>query len=93
VTFQKFEVKRDSTEDILLRTLKHYPNITKSMISIHVRPGHDDWDSELERLITEGKIVRDLVLRDTGRASVIYHLPIPQVEIGSDVSDDVITDN
>lgn len=58
----------------IMRTLKNYPNISRSMLSVHVRPLHPEWTAALDQLVDEGRVVREAVLRDSGRASVIYRL-------------------
>ena len=62
-------------EQAILRTLKNYPNITRSMLSVHLRPTYKNWTDALKELIERGEVIQETVVRDTNRAVVIYHLP------------------
>ena len=66
--------KLDKAKAAIVRTLRYYPRISRSMLSLHVRPGHPEWDQALEALIEDGVVIRKAVVRDTNRAAVIYFL-------------------
>jgi hypothetical protein len=62
------------TKQVIIRTLRYYPNISRSMLGLHVRPAHKNWDEVLEKLVEEGVVVREAVIRDTNRSSVIFRV-------------------
>lgn len=58
----------------ILRILQRESPITRTQLSVQVRPHSEFWDLVLDDLIDRGLIVREPVIKDNGRAAVSYRL-------------------
>lgn len=68
------ETIMSTTEQAIIRTLRDYPNITKSMLGTSVRRHREDFEECLERLVNNGTVTKDFIIRSNSRASVVYRL-------------------
>lgn len=58
----------------ILRILQRESPITRTQLSVQVRPHSEYWDIVLDDLIDRGIVIREAVIKDNGRAAVSYKL-------------------
>jgi len=58
----------------ILRVIQRDGPITRTQLTVQVRPHSEHWDLVLDDLIDRGLIVREAVLRGNNRSAVSYHL-------------------
>jgi tRNA(Glu) U13 pseudouridine synthase TruD len=61
------------TREVIIRTLRNYPNISLSMLGSHVRPYNKEWRTILEEMIQAEEVQRN-VKRIGSRGTFIYSL-------------------
>jgi hypothetical protein len=71
---------RATVQRAILRAIQRDPNITRSHLSVQIRPYASDWDAVLESLIAKGLVLRATEIRRPGdgwtaqRSFVVYNL-------------------
>ena len=58
----------------ILRILQQDGPLTRTQLSVQVRPHSEHWDLVLDDLIDRGYIVREAVIKDNNRAAISYRL-------------------
>ena len=57
---------------VILRIVQRDSPITRTNLSVQVRPRSENWDIVLDDLVDRGLIKREAVIKDNGRAAVSY---------------------
>ena len=65
---------------VILRIVHRESPITRTQLSVQVRPRSENWDIVLDDLVDRGLIKREPVIKDNGRAAVSYSFLRPDAE-------------
>ena len=71
---------RATVQRAILRAIQRDPHITRSRLSVQIRPYASNWDTVLESLIEKGLVLRSTEIRRPGdgwtaqRSFVVYNL-------------------
>jgi predicted ArsR family transcriptional regulator len=57
---------------VILRIVQRESPITRTQLSVQVRPRSENWDIVLDDLVDRGLIHREAIIKDNGRAAVSY---------------------
>jgi hypothetical protein len=71
------------TRNIILKTLKRFPNIPLSMVATAVRPSYKDWRVVLSDMIAKGEVIREDLVDEYG-VIPIHRLPSNDEELIND---------
>jgi predicted ArsR family transcriptional regulator len=69
---------------VILRILQRDSPITRTNLSVQVRPRSENWDIVLDDLVDRGLVKREPVIKDNGRAAVTYSFIQPDTEAAFD---------
>lgn len=69
---------------VILRIVQRESPITRTQLSVQVRPRSENWDIVLDDLVDRGLIKREAVIKDNGRAAVSYTFSRPESEAAFD---------
>lgn len=58
----------------ILRILQQDGPLTRTQLSVQVRPHSEHWDLVLDDLIERGYVTREAVIKDNNRAAISYDL-------------------
>ena len=58
----------------ILRILQQEGALTRTQLSVQVRPHSEHWDFVLDDLIDRGIVIREAVIKDNNRAAISYRL-------------------
>lgn len=65
---------------VILRIMQRDTPITRTNLSVQVRPRSENWDIVLDDLVDRGLIRREPIIKDNGRAAVSYIYNRPETE-------------
>lgn len=69
---------------VILRIVQSQSPITRTNLSVQVRPRSENWDIVLDDLVDRGFIKREAIIKDNGRAAVSYSYNHPETEMAFD---------
>lgn len=69
---------------VILRIVHRESPITRTQLSVQVRPRSENWDIVLDDLVDRGLITREPIIKDNGRAAVSYSYARPETEASFD---------
>lgn len=65
---------------VILRIVQQQSPITRTQLSVQVRPRSENWDIVLDDLVDRGLIKREAIIKENGRAAVSYDYARPETE-------------
>ncbi len=74
---------------VITRNLTYHPNIPYSMLATPIRPVSVRWNEVLDKMVEEGRVIRDTVQRGR-RAVVVYRMkggpdPVQEIDLPREV--------